>query len=50
MNVDSVDSNDLYISANDTEILHANIIGGKMNPLFYKGGELDKLIKILFFS
>lgn len=42
MNIDSVDNNDLYISTNTNDILHANCIGSKPNPFSYKGDEFGK--------
>ena len=42
MNIDSVDNNNLYISANTSDILHANCIGSITNPVSYKGNDLGK--------
>ncbi|XP_033208063.1 WD repeat-containing protein 60 isoform X2 [Belonocnema kinseyi] len=41
MNIDSVDNNDIYLSTNTNNILHASCIGRKTNPFSYKADELD---------
>lgn len=47
MNVDNVDSNNLYLATNDTNILYANCIGGRNGTPYYKINEMGKLpIKI----
>ncbi|XP_058797545.1 cytoplasmic dynein 2 intermediate chain 1 isoform X2 [Phymastichus coffea] len=41
MQVDSADSNNLYLATNNTEILHANSIGGKSNKSCYRINQMD---------
>lgn len=42
--MDSINNNDLYISTNTNNILHANCVGGKTNPFGYKGDEMGKFL------
>ncbi|OXU23624.1 hypothetical protein TSAR_005944 [Trichomalopsis sarcophagae] len=41
MNVDNVDSNNLYLATNDTNILYANCIGARNGTPYYKINEMD---------
>ncbi|KAJ8684293.1 hypothetical protein QAD02_020085 [Eretmocerus hayati] len=41
MNVDSVDSNNLYLAINDTSILFANCIGARSTTPYYKIKDID---------
>lgn len=40
MNVDGVDTNNIYVATNSTNILHATCLGGKTNPPVYKINEM----------
>ncbi|XP_011505727.1 PREDICTED: WD repeat-containing protein 60 [Ceratosolen solmsi marchali] len=41
MNVDNVDSNNLYLATNDINILYTNYMGGKNNIPYYGINEMD---------
>lgn len=41
MHVDNVDTNNIYIATNSTNVLHATCIGNRPNPLMYKQDEMS---------
>ncbi|XP_018316438.1 WD repeat-containing protein 60 isoform X3 [Mycetomoellerius zeteki] len=42
MHVDSANTNNIYITTNSTDVLHATCIGNRTNPLTYKPVEISK--------
>jgi hypothetical protein len=46
MNIDNVDSNNLYLASNDMHILYANYMGGRNNVPYYEINEMGKLFLI----
>lgn len=47
LNVDNVDSNNLYLATNGTNILYANCIGGRSNIPYYKINEMGNLLAVV---